>query len=208
MNRQPFRHEHRRRGHGRRIPLAAILLLLGAFPCTLPAEPENGRQNGSHVIKIPYSLNWGDSEEKIREMIHAVKARETGCSEKSPGRVVIEAEGVEVGNPLLRKSRFHFKEGSLVEVELQYSDPAWDAERETDFFDRTRRRIDERYGAGSLIVNQVKERPPGEKMPEETTYTLIIYRWGQPAVALELNNYCVEGNAQSYRMVSLHYKTP
>jgi hypothetical protein len=208
MNRQPFFHEHCRHGHGLRIPLAVTLLLLGAFPCILPAEPENGGQNGSHVIKIPYSLNWGDSEEKIREMIHAVKARETGCSEKSPGRVVIEAEDVEVGNPLLRKSRFHFKEGSLVEVELQYSDPAWDAERETDFFDRTRRRIDERYGAGSLMVNQVKEHPPGDKMPKDTTYTLVIYRWGQPAVALELNNYCVEGNAQSYRMVSLHYKTP
>jgi hypothetical protein len=120
----------------------------------------------------------------------------------------MEAEGLGVGDTLLRKSLFTFKEGSLVEVELQYGDPSWDSEKTLDFFDRTRRRIDERYGSGTLLVNKVKERPTGDNIPRSVTYTLIIYQWIQPAVALELNFYSVEDEEKSYRLVSLHYKTP
>jgi hypothetical protein len=141
-------------------------------------------------------------------MLHAVKARETAFSVKIPGRAVLEAEGLGVGDTLLRKSLFTFKEGSLVEVELQYGDPSWDSEKTLDFFDRTRRRIDERYGSGTLLVNKVKERPTGDNIPRSVTYTLIIYQWIQPAAALELNFYSVEDEEKSYRLVSLHYKTP
>lgn len=159
-------------------------------------------------IKVPYSLSWGDTPEKVREMLHAVKARETALSEKSLGKVVMEAEGLGVGDALLRKSRFTFKDGSLIEVELQYGDPTWDSEKTLDFFDRTRRRIDERYGPGTLLVNKVKERPSGENIPRSVTCSMILYQWIQPAVALELNFYCVEDEEKSYRLVSLYYKTP
>jgi hypothetical protein len=159
-------------------------------------------------IKVPYALSWGDTAEKVREMLHAVKAREIAFSVKIPGRAVMEAEGLGVGDTLLRKSLFTFKEGSLVEVELQYGDPSWDSEKTLDFFDRTRRRIDERYGPGTLLVNKVKERPTGDNIPRNISYTLIIYQWIQPAVALELNFYSVEDEEKSYRLVSLHYKTP
>ena len=159
-------------------------------------------------IKVPYALTWGDTAEKVREMLHAVKARETAATEKQPGTVVISAEGLGVGDPLLRASLFTFREGSLVEVELQYLDPSWDGEKAVDFFERTRRRIDERYGPGTLLANKVKERPSGDKVPRDMAYTLILYRWNQPAVALELNYYAVEGSEKAYRLVSLHYKTP
>ncbi len=159
-------------------------------------------------IKIPYSLSWGDSIDKVREMIHAVKARETSCAEKSICKVVLEAEGLSIGDKLLKKSLFTFKDSSLIEIELQYDDPSWDAEKTVDFFDRTRRRIDERYGPGPLLVNKVKEHPPGDNIPKETTYTLIIYQWSQPTVNLELNYYSFEERDKSLRLVSLHYKTP
>ena len=109
---------------------------------------------------------------------------------------------------MLKKSLFTFKDGSLIEVELQYDDPTWDAEKTVDFFDRTRRRIDERYGLGTLLVNKVKEHPAGDNIPKEMTYTLIIYQWSQPTVNLELNYYSVEEKEKFLRLVSLHYKRP
>jgi hypothetical protein len=160
------------------------------------------------VIQIPYSMNWGDSVEKVRGMISSTQAKELSCTEKSPGKVVLEAEGLGIGDPLLKKTLFTFKDGSLISVELQYGNAGWDAEKTLDFFDRTRRRIDERYGTGTLIVNKVKEHPEGEKVPREMSYTLIIYQWNQPTVSLELNFYSVEDGDKSLRIVSLNYKTP
>jgi hypothetical protein len=180
-----------------------FLVLLTLIPSPSRAQPP--AQQG---IKVPYGLSWGDTIEKVREMLHAVKAQEVALSEKSPGKNVLEAEGLGVGDALLRKSLFKFKDGSLVEVELQYGDPSWDSEKTLDFFDRTRRRIDERYGPGTLLVNKVKERPSTDNVPRSITYTLIIYQWTQPAAALELSFYSVEDAEKSYRLVSLHYKTP
>jgi hypothetical protein len=184
----------------RRMALACALVLV-TFPCR--AEQPSGQG-----IKVPYALAWGDSVDKVREMLNAVKARETALSQRSPGRFVLEAEGLAVGDQLLKKSLFTFRDGSLVEVELQYGDPSWDGEKTLDFFDRTRRRIGERYGTGSLIVNKVRERPSGEKVPQDVTYTLIIYQWTQPTAALELDYYGVEGVEQALCLVSLHYKAP
>ena len=141
-------------------------------------------------------------------MIAAVKAHEVSSTEKSPGKVVIEVEGLGIGNPLLKRSLFTFRDGALVEVELQYTDPTWDGDKAVDFFDRTRRRIDERYGAGILLVNKVKETPVGDKIPKDTTYTLIIYNWVQPIVSLELNFYTMEEKENACRIVSLRYRTP
>ena len=184
----------------RRMALACALVLV-AFPC-------RAAQPSGQGIKVPYALAWGDSVEKVREMLNAVKARETALSQRSPGRFVLEAEGLGVGDQLLKKSLFTFRDGSLVEVELQYGDPSWDGEKTLDFFDRTRRRIGERYGTGELIVNTVRERASGEKVPQDVTYTLIIYQWTQPTAALELDYYGVEGVDQALRLVSLHYKAP
>ena len=191
--------------HGSRLVVPGIVLacalLLFAFPC-------RAQQTSSQGIKVPYALAWGDSIDKVREMLNAVKARETALSQKSPGKFVLEAEGLGVGDQLLKKSLFTFRDGSLVEVELQYGDPSWDGEKTLDFFDRTRRRIGERYGTGELIVNTVRERPSGEKVPQDVTYTLIIYQWTQPTASLELDYYGVEGVEQALRLVSLHYKAP
>lgn len=185
-----------------------LLLGLSLLIFRVCQQEAHSQQAASREIKVPYALAWGDSVEKIREMLRAVKATESGMSEKTPGRVVIEAAGLSVGDKLLKKSLFTFREGSLVEVELQYNDPTWDGAQAVDFFDRTRRRVDERYGPGTLQTNKVKEHPADEKIPEEMNYTLIIYRWNQPAVVLELTYYCVEKSQQAYRLVSLNYKAP
>lgn len=181
--------------------LSAFLFLLLLCAGVRAQQPAQG-------IKVPYGLAWGDSPDKVREMIHAVKAQETGFAAKAPGKQVLEAQGLAVADPLLRRSLFTFRDGSLVEIELQYGDTTWDAEKTLDFFDRTRRRINERYGTGTLLVNRVKERPVGEKVPSDMNYTLIVYEWSQPAVALQLDYYAVEENEKALRLVSLHYKTP
>ena len=186
----------------RQTALMGFLLVMGGL-VTCPAQ-----QTAPREIKVPYALGWGDGIDKVREMINAVKARETGSSEKVPGKVVIEAVGLNVGDLLLKKSLFTFRNGLLAEVELQYADASWDGDKAVDFFDRTRRRIDERYGAGALMVNKVKETPAGENIPKDATYTLIIYNWTQPACALELNFYTMEEKEKAFRLVSLRYKAP
>ena len=182
--------------------MLVLLALLATEMATFAQQP------ALKEIKIPYSLSWGDSIDKVREMINAVKAHEISTVEKPGGKVVMGAEGLNISDLLLKKTLFTFKDGSLIEVELQYDDPAWDADKTVDFFDRTRRRIDERYGLGTLLVNRVKEHPEGGEMPKETTYTLIIYQWSQPNVSLELNYYSFEEQEKHLRIVSLHYKTP
>jgi hypothetical protein len=193
--------------HDRNLHTLARVLILSAmvaFSAVVKAQ-----DTGVREIKIPYALSWGDTPEKIRDMISAVKAHETADSEKSPGKVVIEAEGLGVGDPLLKKSLFTFRDGSLVEVELQYVDETWDGDKAIDFFDRTRRRIDERYGAGILMVNRVKDHPADDPtIPEDLNYTMIVYHWTQSMVALELNFYSMEEKERAFRIVSLHYKTP
>jgi len=186
---------------GARRVLPAVLLLLCCPVVRAQQQPAQG-------IRVPYGMAWGDSPEKVREMIRAVKAQETSYVTKSPGKDVLEAQGLALGDPLLKKSLFTFREGSLVEIELQYGDSTWDAEKTLDFFDRTRRRINERYGTGTLLVNKVKERPDGEKVPADMNYTLIVYEWSQPSVALQLDYYAVEEKEKALRLVSLHYKTP
>jgi len=198
------------------IPNRLIGAALASLMLLLPVRTLHAQQKqNAKEIKVPYQLTWGDTAEKVREMLHAVKAEETGCSEKAPGKVVMEAQGLAIGDPLLKKSIFTFRNGSLVEVELQYGDATWDASKAPDFFDRTRRRIDERYGPGMLLVNKVKETAPDAgtgKTPKDMTYTLIIYQWSQPSVALELNYTSVEEGtgetAKALRLVSLHYKAP
>ncbi len=201
MSRQPFPvHDRRVKRWGWVLILVALVVLSGVV---------HGQDTGVREIKIPYALSWGDSAEKIRDMINAVKAHETADSETSPGKVVIEAEGLGVGDPLLKKSLFTFRDGSLVEVELQYVDETWDGDKSIDFFDRTRRRIDDRYGAGILMVNRVKDHPTDDPtIPADLNYTMIVYRWAQPMVALELNFYSMEEKERAFRIVSLHYKTP
>lgn len=183
--------------------LPAVLLLV-----CCPVVGAQQQPAPAQGIRVPYGMTWGDSPEKVREMIRAVKARETGFVTKAPGKDVLEAQGLAVGDQLLKKSLFTFREGSLVEIELQYGDATWDAEKTLDFFDRTRRRINERYGTGTLLVNKVRERPDGENVPDDMSYTLIVYEWSQPAVALQLDYYAVEEREKALRLVSLHYKTP
>ena len=181
--------------------MPALLLLFAS-------KVSRAQQSAVQGIRVPYGMSWGDSPEKVREMIRAVKAQETDFSTKSPGKDVLEAQGLSVGDQLLKKSLFTFRDGSLVEIEMQYGDCTWDSEKALDFFDRTRRRINERYGTGTLLVNQIKEHPSGEKIPEDMNYTLIVYEWSQPSVSLQLDYYAVEEKDKSLRLVSLHYKTP
>lgn len=184
-----------------------ILTVIVLLPlCRVDAETPAGTP--VQGIKVPYGMAWGDTPEKVRDMIQAVKGKELSWTTKSPGKDVLEAEGLALADSLLRKSVFIFRGGQLVEVELQYGDASWDAEKTLDFFDRTRRRINERYGVGTLLVNRVKEHPEGEKVPDGMNYTLIVYSWSQPAVSLELDYYAVEEKEQSLRLVSLHYKMP
>ena len=84
-------------------PLILLLICIG-MQCAIWSC--FAQQTGASEIKVPYAMSWGDTIEKLRGMIEAVKAHEISCTEKSPGKIVIEADGLGIGNPLLKKSVF------------------------------------------------------------------------------------------------------
>ena len=189
-----------------RISVAGVLLawvaLMGmVHAANQPDQPVQG-------IRIPYGMSWGDTTEKVRDMIKGVKGKEVSFLTKSPGKDVLEAEGLGVGDTLLKKTVFTFRDGSLVEIELEYRDEGWEEDKAVDFFDRTRRNINGRYGVGTLLVNRIKEHPAGEKDADDKTYTLIVYSWSQPTAVLELDYYSFKEEEKELRLVSLHYKMP
>ena len=99
----------------------------------------------------------------------------------------------------LKRTVFYFKNGALVEVELQYQSPDWDILRYDDFMSAVRRRIEQKYGAGTLIA---KTRAP----EGDVIQTIVGYKWNQNDTAIELIYYSAENASQSYRTVSVHYK--
>ena len=71
----------------------ALRIMLVLMALLMEGGVALAQQQTHKEIKIPYSLAWGEGISKVREMINAVKARETSCTEKSIGKVVLEAEG-------------------------------------------------------------------------------------------------------------------
>ncbi len=51
----------------------AVLFMKGGFLLPCQAQEHTVRE-----IKVPYALSWGDTVEKLRALINAVKGHETG----------------------------------------------------------------------------------------------------------------------------------
>lgn len=154
------------------------------------------RPASADEIPPPFGLQWGESGDRLAKLLQGAKAQ---IVDK---HMVADREAWTVEGLLqqgLRRTVFYFKNGALVEVELQYQSPDWDILKYDDFMSAVRKRIEQKYGAGQLIA---KSREP----QGDVVQTIVGYKWTQNNTAIELIYYSAENGTQSYRTVSVHYK--
>ena len=167
-------------------PFLILIILLAGFS---PAWSEE-------EIRVPFNFQWGESAQRLEESLSKVQARVVE-RKTVQNRNVLVVEGIP--QKLLLRVLFYFDSDSLNEIELHYGDTSWDSVQYAQFFDQTRRNIDNRYGMGRVIARQ-------KTREGEILQTLIGYQWVQATTSLQLFLYTAEKGAESIRVLSLHYK--
>jgi hypothetical protein len=177
-----------RRCWGRIILGGVLLAAAGVF--TAPARGE------MQEIRPPFGFQWGENPERLTKLLEQAKARIVR-EDLIDGRQRLQAEGI--SQRLLISSFFYFEQGGLVEIELHYGNPAWDSKQYTDFFDQTRRFLDQKYGQGRLLARSKSEQAG-------VVTSLIGYQWVQTGASLQIFLFIAEKGAQTIRILSLHYR--
>jgi hypothetical protein len=161
--------------------------------CTLLAV--TARAPAQQEIKAPFGMQWGESIERIKEVVVKAKAKVIG--EKVAGeRDVLVVEGIVQEG--LKRTLFYFREGGLNEVELQYDREGWDESRVSSWVTTIKRQADKKYGAGRIFADD-----RGEK--SGLRHTLRAWIWVQDFVSLRLVHYTAQQGEERMRRVSLHY---
>ncbi|MFV0415847.1 MAG: hypothetical protein ACK5NG_05715 [Chthoniobacterales bacterium] len=154
-----------------------------------------GVEDVTREIKPPFGLYWGESANRLEGILEKSKAK---IIEKKTvdGRLCIVATGIP--QKLLLRTTFYFENNALEEVELNYGDPNWDPLKYLDFFDKTRRHLDNRYGSGKLIARTRTDN-------KGFISSLSGYQWVQPGSSLQLFLFTAEEGLNKIRVLSMHY---
>lgn len=164
----------------------------------LAALPGVAQLAETKEIKPPFGLGWGETADRLEKLLKGAKANIVAKRTDELGREAWDVEGlVQTG---LRRSVFYFRRGELVEVELQYQKDDWDDAKYDQFMGDVRRRIEQRYGAGQQMIRKTE--------PEGTvTQTIVGHKWNLNNTAIELIFYAARNAENSFRTLSVHYKT-
>jgi hypothetical protein len=150
-------------------------------------------------INPPFGLHWGESSERLERLLSGAKATIVD-RHLIDGLEAWDVEGLlQTG---LKRTVFYFHRGELVEVELQYMQDGWDDNRYTTLMNDVKKRLEQKYGEGQLVARRT-DRPPETDITEK----LIGYKWNQNNTAIELVYFAAANTTQSYRTLSVHYKT-
>jgi hypothetical protein len=164
--------------------LAAVAILFAAE--SLRAQQE---------VKAPFGMQWGESVERIKEVVGKAKAKIV--EEKVTGhRDVLVVEGIVQEG--LKRTLFYFAEGGLSEVELQYDRVGWDEARVASWVSTIKQQADRKYGPGRLFAED-----RGDK--DGLQHSLRGWIWVQNFVSLRLVHYTAQQGDERMRRVSLHY---
>jgi len=174
--------------HVRLFSLFLVVCALMSAPRMLLASEE---------IRVPFNFRWGDSSQLVEDTIERAKAHVVDTKTVN-GRKVMTVEGHP--DPRLQRSKFTFDNDALVEVELQYADPSWDSEKFNSIFDQTRRNLDRKYGTSRNIARETS------KVDGDTVQTIVGYQWTQSYTSLRLIYYSAAKDADTFRMLSYHYR--
>jgi hypothetical protein len=166
---------------------AAPFLILLLSISTLPAAED---------IPPPFGFHWNDSMTKIEQVLLGAKAKILS-REKKEKREVWTVEGLV--QPGLRRTLFIFREGFLVEVELQYEYPDWTIERYNDRMGEIRRYFDAKFGTGKLVSRS-------RDTDSDVVQTLVGYQWIVGGTMLELFYFSAQQDQLVFRSITVSYK--
>ena len=169
-----------------RRPVLIILgLLIGAGPV-----------RASDDIPPPFGFRWNDSAAKVEQVLTIAKAKIVTREKKEKREVWTVIDLVQPG---LRRTLFEFKEGFLVEVELQYEYDKWTIENYNDRMGEIRRYFDGKFGTGKLVSRT-------RDTDSDVVQTLVGYQWIVGGTMLELFYFSAQRNALVYRTITVTYK--
>ena len=152
-------------------------------------------------IPPPFGFRWNDSAAKVEQVLVAAKAKIV-TREKKEKRDVWTVEGLV--QPGLKRTLFAFKEGFLVEVELQYEYDKWSIENYNNRMGEIRRYFDSKFGTGKLVSRT-------RDTDSDVIQTLVGYQWivggsGGGGTMLELFYFSAQREALVYRTITVTYK--
>jgi hypothetical protein len=147
-------------------------------------------------IPPPFGFHWNDSMTKVEQVLLGAKAKIVS-KEKKEKRFVWTVEGLV--QPGLKRTLFTFKEGFLVEVELQYEYPDWSIERYNDRMGEIRRYFDAKFGTGKLVSRS-------RDTDSDVIQTLVGYQWIVGGTMLELFYFSAQRDPMIFRSITVTYK--
>jgi hypothetical protein len=147
-------------------------------------------------IPPPFGFHWNDSMTKVEQVLLGAKAKIV-TKEKKEKRNVWTVEGLV--QPGLKRTLFTFKEGFLVEVELQYEYPDWSIERYNERMGEIRRYFDAKFGTGKLVSRS-------RDTDSDVIQTLVGYQWIVGGTMLELFYFSAQRDLMVFRSITVTYK--
>ncbi len=147
-------------------------------------------------ILPPFGFRWNDPAGRVEQVLSAAKAKIVN-REKKDKRDVWTVEGLV--QPGLKRSLFSFKEGFLVEVELQYQYDKWSIEDYNNRMGQIRRYFDGKFGTGKLISRT-------RDTDSDVIQTLVGYQWLASNTMLELFYFSAQRDPNIFRSITVTYK--
>jgi hypothetical protein len=155
-----------------------------------------GRVSAVDDIPPPFGFKWNDSMTKIEQALVGAKAKIVSRDRREK-RDVWTVEGLV--QPGLKRTLFTFKEGFLVEVELQYEYPDWTIERYNERMGEIRRYFDAKFGTGKLVSRS-------RDTDSDVIQTLVGYQWIVGGTMLELFYFSAQRDQMLFRSITVTYK--
>lgn len=178
------------RENPRRRIACFVFALFAAFFCFAPSA------SALEDIPPPFGFRWNDPSGKVEQVLVAAKARIV-TREPKEKRDVWTVEGLV--QPGLKRTLFEFKEGFLVEVELQYEYDKWSIENYNNRMGEIRRYFDGKFGTGKLVSRT-------RDTDSDVVQTLVGYQWMVGGTMLELFYFSAQREALIYRTITVSYK--
>jgi hypothetical protein len=147
-------------------------------------------------IPPPFGFKWNDSMTKLEQVLTGAKAKIVS-KERKEKKDVWTVEGLV--QPGLRRTLFIFRDGFLVEVELQYEYPDWTIERYNERMGEVRRYFDAKFGTGKLVSRS-------RDTDSDVIQTLVGYQWIVGGTMLELFYFSAQRDKDVFRSISVTYK--
>jgi hypothetical protein len=147
-------------------------------------------------IPPPFGFHWNDSMTKLDSVLAGAKAKIVN-REKKEKREIWTVEGLV--QPGLRRTLFSFRDGFLVEVELQYEYPDWTIERYNERMGEIRRYFDAKFGTGKLVSRS-------RDTDSDVIQTLVGYQWIVGGTMLELFYFSAQRDKDLFRSITVSYK--